>query len=185
MPFLVFSLALTSSAFAYTVTFGPNTCTSTVANLTSTITFNGLSTVDPAGHATYSGAAFDQGSDPGCGGDWLGLNNQSTTITFNQPIDYFGLAWGSADSGNSLQLFNGAAPVGATFLGGGGNLYVNFFAGAGEQFTRIVLSYSGCCFETDNHSYRLIAATGVPEPASFMLVGVAVILPLIRRRFHS
>jgi len=150
---------------ATTVTFTAG-CTSGEAGITSTITFDGAVATDPAGHATYTGAQFNNGTNP-CGSDFLGISSSTTTILFDQPIDYFGFAWGTPDPNNNVEFFNGATSL---FLFSGATAaptYVNVFAGAGEQFTRIVFSYEGCCFETDNHSYRLApGATLVPEPSS-------------------
>jgi len=173
-------------ALAVTVT-ATGGCTTSVAGTTSTITFDGMNTNDPAGHATYTGAAFDQGTNPGCGGDWLGLSGQTTMISFDKPIKYFGLAWGTPDSYNSVQLFNGASSLG-TFSGSvATNMYVNFFADAGEEFTEVVLSSSGCCFETDNQSYTLAPSTaGVPEPNALWLTALAAaglsLVGLLRRK---
>lgn len=176
----------TVPSFAVTVTTSDG-CTSSVPGITSTLTFDSSSAVDPAGHAVYSGTvAFNGGTNP-CGSGWLFQNGSTTTITFDQPIDYFGTAWGSKDSYNSIQLFNGDTPVGSTYTGSiGGSPYVNFFADAGEQFTRVVLSSSGCCFETDNHSYRLAAdASEVPEPGSMLTVVAGSVAVLLRRRLVS
>ncbi len=106
-------------------------------NITSTIDFgpSGCSrnAVDPAGNATYATPFFNAGTDPGCGGGFLGLNGgQSTTITFSSPINYFGLYWGSPDGYNSLDLYHGAnldwELYGVSIVGpnGGGN-YMNFY----------------------------------------------------------
>ena len=170
-------------AFGVTVTTTA-CCTSAVPGITSTITFNGSNTTDPAGHATYSGTIlFDGGTNPGGGGDWLDQNGSTTTVTFDLPLNYFGLLWGTPDSYNSLQLFNGLTQLGPTFTGSVvSNPYVNFFADAGEQFTRVVLSSPQCCYETDNHSYRLAASSGVPEPGTFFPAALAAAVWTLRRR---
>jgi hypothetical protein len=170
--FLVSGLVLVGiPAFAVTVT-GTYGCTSQVPGITNTITFAGESAVDPLGYATYTTPYFDQGTNPGCGADWLGLSGgQTTTITFSAPMDYFGLVWGSPDWYNSLELLDGATVLG-TYTGsivGGGHTYLNFFADPGEQFTEVVLSSSACCFESQNHSYQL-ASTSTPEPGTLGLL---------------
>ena len=164
--------------FAATVTTTPG-CTTGVAGITSTITFTGAIALDPAGHATYTGAQFNNGSNP-CGSDFLATAGSPTTITFDQPIDYFGLAWGTPDPNNDIQLFNGATSV--FFFQGTtapSNNYLNFFADPGEQFTRVVLSYESCCFETDNHSYRLAGVgAAAPEPCTLtplVVVGLSIL----------
>ena len=181
----------TVPVFAVTITTNTG-CTSSATGVTSTINFNGQAATDPAGYATYSGAAFDQGSNPGCGTDWLGLSGgQTTTITFSKPISYFGLFWGSPDSINTLQLFNGSTQVGSTYTGsvtgaiGSIGDYVNFFADPGEQFTQVILSSSGCCFESTDDSYILAGAV-TPEPSGYFLVGLVFVgLPILRRKLRS
>ena len=99
----------------------------------------------------------------------------SVTINFAQALDYFGLHWGSVDTYNSIAFFNGNTLL-QTFTGSDvstpptgnqtipqDNVFVNFFAGPGETFDKIVLSSTGVAFETDNHSYRLAS---VPEPTT-------------------
>jgi hypothetical protein len=170
-------------AASFTVTAG---CTSSEAGLTSTIPFTGPSLTDPAGHATYGGSGtFNGGSNPGCGGDWISQSNQLTTITFDEPIDYFGLAWGSKDSYNFVNLYNGNVHL-FTLNGSGlefATSYVNFFAGPGEQFTRVELSSASCCFETDNHSYRLVDTVPEPTVVGLMALGLGVLVA--RRRRHA
>lgn len=118
------------------------------------------------------------------------------TIDFSQPIDYFGLYWGSPDAGNTITFFNGVTPVFTytaanlnTQFGVGFGLnnaaYVNFAAGAGESATRIVLSSTDFPFETDNHAFRTSAVgSAVPEPTSLLLIGTGGLglVAKIRRR---
>ena len=185
----IFSLALLAVAVpgsALTMTKIQGACTSAEAGLTSTIAFTGSSAVDGAGYATYNSPAYNAGTTV-CGNDFLYQSSGIVTeIVFSTPISYFGLAWGTPDPYNSLQLFNGATQLGPTFTGldlassfTAGTFYVNFYAGAGEQITKVVLSSSGCCFETDNHSYRIAA---IPEPGSFALLAVPALLLAVRRR---
>jgi hypothetical protein len=167
VAFLTMLMSIGIPAFGVTAT-ATGGLFSPVVDITGTITFEGQTATDPTGHATYSGNVFfDGGTSPGSG-DWLVQAGSTTVVTFDRPIDYFGLLWGTPDGYNALQLFNGATQVGPTFNGGGGEVYVNFFADPGEQFTSVVLSSSLCCFETDNHSFRLAAASGVPEPGTLL-----------------
>ena len=179
----MFILAVTP-AFAVTISTNGG-CTTTHAT-TSTITFDGNNTVDPAGHATYTGATFDVGSNPYCGGDWLGLNGSTTTITFDKPLDYWGTAWGSPDSTNEVQIYSNGTLLLAYTPNFSGQ-YVNFTAGPGETFDKVVLSQSGCCFEMDNQSYELAPTTSdatTPEPGSMglLVVAAAAILSVRRAR---
>ena len=67
MSVLTLLVFLALPLFAVTVTSTPG-CTSGVAGITSTITFTGAVATDPAGHATYTGAQFNNGTNP-CGSD--------------------------------------------------------------------------------------------------------------------
>jgi hypothetical protein len=109
-------------------------------------------------------------------------NTGSVTLNFAKALDYFGLYWGSVDTHNFIDFYSGGALV-KTFGGGdisttakgswtgaSDNLYVNFFAGAGQSFDQIVLRANGTAFESDNHSYRESAA--VPEPTT--MAGLAL-----------
>ncbi|MBD2667505.1 PEP-CTERM putative exosortase interaction domain protein [Richelia sinica FACHB-800] len=103
-------------------------------------------------------------------------NTGSVTINFAKALDYFGLYWGSVDTYNSISFYDGANLL-TTFTGSNipdttasgnqtspqDNVFVNFFAGAGEKFDKIVLTSTGVAFESDNHAYR-----AVPEPASIL-----------------
>jgi hypothetical protein len=164
-------------------------CSSTQSGITSTIDFGpsgSPAATDPAGHATYSTPFFNQGTGVDCApASYLGLTTgNTTTITFDQPIDYFGLAWDSKDSNNVIEFFDGATLL-ASFSGADSPIadtfeanYVNFFAEPGEEFTSIVLSAGGCCFETDNHSYRL-AATVVSQPPTMLMLALGLLSGLL------
>lgn len=105
-------------------------------------------------------------------------NTDSVTIDFDQALDYFGLHWGSVDTYNSIEFYSGISLL-QSFAGtdipgatGGGNqsspqdnLFVNFFADAGQTFNKVVLKSSGTAFESDNHAYRV---ANVPEPGSML-----------------
>lgn len=172
--FLPLLIALPALAVTVTNTSG---CNAPIA-VTSTIDFGPTgspNTTDPAGHATYTGATFNNGTSPGCGGSFLDASSSTITITFDMPIDYFGTAWGTPDNYNSLSLYDGPSLLGTYNNSVVTNEYVGFTAGAGQVFTKVVLSSSQCCFEMDNQSY-LLAPSTVPEPSSlgFMLVAGAV-----------
>lgn len=153
---------------------------------------SGVTTIDfesgapTSGFATYSGLnpvlsgqigiADDASYILSVGHPSVGLNNP-TTIEFADKLDYFGLYWGSTDSYNTIEFYNGSTQV-ASFTGEDvydpqRNIYVNFFAEAGESFDKVVLKSSGIAFETDNHAYRVAA---VPEPSAVLgLLGLGAI----------
>jgi hypothetical protein len=101
------------------------------------------------------------------------VNAENVTIEFSTPMRYFGLNWGYADTAtpDSVQFFNGNTNLGtftgATVFGNEINTttpaepstYVNFTAGSGQTFNKIVLSNNGSSssgFESDNHSYSTV-----------------------------
>lgn len=115
----------------------------------------------------------------------------TTTITFtdvttgntNAGINYFGLFFSSLDSGNQLTFYNGNNVVAqvsinnfdtlvgnnsASFRSNGPyqpepSAFFNFYADAGEQFTKIEFSAvsGGGGFENDNHTFRVPNAVGI------------------------
>jgi len=197
-----------SMAHATTVTIGGATLTNqgqvTSVAGTTTVDFNSLPTGGPqtliAGIATFSNlniraaGGTDIASDTSLFSDpFVGVGDE--TISFAQPINYFGLYWGSPDPLNLITFFNGATAV-FTFTGqqlhdqlgvafGSGNAaFVNFTAGAGETYTRIVLSPNASFpFENDNNAFR--AATAAPEPATFLCWAAGFVLIALARRAPS
>ncbi|WP_088892299.1 PTPA-CTERM sorting domain-containing protein [Leptolyngbya ohadii] len=190
---------LPTAAQAFTVTFGGTPAVgeglkSTVAGVT-TVDFEDTSVDTPtpftSGGVDYSGAGrVVQGSidtrykaPDGDSSNYLTVGGKPqepgpVTLSFDAPLNYFGLYWGSIDSFNSIRFFRGDTLItgfgpGAgltsisTLFGGQGVLlgrssrYVNFFAdNSSEWFDRIILSSSTAAFESDNHAYRV-----VPTPA--------------------
>ena len=164
---------------------------------TKTIDFNSGKPIDPNGFATYSGSnTIVKGSITNQYAAPLDDNSYyltvappnlqniagsgDETISFANPIDYFGFYWGSIDAynyvsvysgSNLIKTFNGTNVPGALANGNqtstANNFYVNLLADTskGETFDKVVFSSTGIAFETDNHSYRLAS---VPEPTSIL-----------------
>ncbi len=178
-----------AQAFSITSTAGQF---STVPG-TTTVNFDAGLPASPiytgGGLATGNGADFAQ--PLGDVTQYLSLGGAGrpspVTIALGDLNNYFGLYWGSIDSYNTVEFFNGLSSVGSytgtqvlTALGAvpsgdnrfdpATNRYVNFFSGAGENFNRIVLTSTTPAFESDNHAFR-----AVPTPALLPgLVGIGV-----------
>ena len=143
-----------------------------------TVDFNSGAFTDPFGIASYAGgAAIDGGAPPtGDTTHWMGISSATETITFSAPIDYFGLYWGSVDSGNTVTIKNGASTL-LTFTGSqitGSAAYVSFNGTFGNTWDTVVLSYSSLAFESDSHAY-VLAASGAPEPGTLSTVPSVVL----------
>jgi len=159
-------------AFAITVT-GTAGCTSGVSGITSTLVYNPTGVTDPAGNVSVSTPFTNAGTNPGCTTNFLSESSgQSTTLTFSQPVDYVGFVWGTPDGYNTFQIYNGTTLLGSYTGSAVTNNYMNFFA-SGQNFTSVVFSSTGCCFETTDLSYQLAAVTGAPEPDTFFLPVIA------------
>lgn len=175
-----------------------------------TINFNSGTATDPKGFATFSatngivkGSVTDQYAAPlgdnsyyltvaplgvKANGKDIPGNTGNETITFANPIDYFGFYWGSIDAYNYVSVYSGANLIaqfngkdvpGASADGNQtsivNNAYVNLLANTniGETFDKVVFSTTGIAFETDNISYKL---ANVPEPtAIFGLLAFGVV----------
>lgn len=121
---------------------------------------------------------------------YLSTGTGAVTIDFaSQPIDYFGLYWGSVDAYNSIVFTNTLGQT-STYSGsslaalgvlvnGNDSAYVNFYAAGDQNWTSVTLSSTENAFEFDNVS------TAAPEPASFAMAGLGIgfaALGVIRRR---
>jgi len=121
-------------------------------------------------------------------GDARGTN--PVTIAFANPLDYFGLYWGTPDAHNSIGFFNGdtllqsftGQALFSTVASGTGAAYANFFAEAGESFNKVVLSDSSVAFESDNHAYKVAASESVPEPVTSLTAFASVVTGVLMKR---
>lgn len=182
-------LALALNSTPHTGVCDPNGCVTSIIGAT-TINFND-GTAPSSGFATYSypsGTTLVRSTnESGIAAAPLGdttpyvsigpsPNASPVNITFQAPLDQFGLYWGSTDSYNSISFFRNLTDTTAfaTYSGTAitpaadgnqltdeNNVYVNFLAqNSNEYFSKVELSSSEQAFENDNHSYR--SATPVP-----------------------
>ncbi len=174
--------AITLDTTLHTSACDPDGCKTSVSGAT-TIDFNG-GTAPSTGFASYSysggtlvrsGGVANVAAPPyGDTSPYVSIgpspNASPVTITFQSPLDYFGLYWGSTDNYNSISFYKNvgdANPV-QTFTGSdvradanGGqtvneqNPYVDFNSeNSNDYFQKVVLSSSNQAFENDNHAYR-------------------------------
>jgi hypothetical protein len=126
------------------------------------------------GGAIVSGNLVNQYADPGVGDPYLTVGGSvppatTATLTFATALKHFGVFWGTPDSYNTLNFYDGASLL-ASFVPGGAFLtasgssadarYVDFFADAGTVFDRVEFASTSAAFEADN-----IAYSKVPTPA--------------------
>ena len=114
------------------------------------------------------------------------------TIAFANPLDYFGLYWGTPSANNTISFFNGDTLL-QSFNGDAlystvtsrGAAYANFFAQPGESFNKVVLSDSSIAFESDNHAYKVVASESVPEPVTSLAALASVVTGVLMKRQHQ
>ena len=167
-----------SPANAISVTYNPGATTSSVPGA---VLFDDFDSIQNTAIGTITGGLLCSGVDFGCGGlfgtppatgNFLGVDSVDgtttiATVTFTNPVIYAGFAWGTPDTSNEVDVYDGSTLLGPFF--GVMNIgqpdqptyYFDIFAGSGEAITKLVLS-SNCCFETDN--YSAIPASSVPGP---------------------
>jgi hypothetical protein len=111
------------------------------------------------------------------------------SIAFANPLDYFGLYWGTPSPNNTISFFNGNTllqsfsgnAIGSSVITNGG-VYANFFAAAGESFNKVVLSDNSVAFESDNHAYKVAASESVPEPLTSLTALASVVGGVLLKR---
>ncbi|GIL40305.1 PEP-CTERM sorting domain-containing protein [Roseiterribacter gracilis] len=104
--------------------------------------------------------------------------------------NYFGLYWGSIDAFNTIEFsrhgtllarFTGSDivnPANGNLTSADTNRFVDFFFDDGVMFDEVILSSTRNSFEFDNIAIGILevgAAPNVPEPASFLLLGIALL----------
>jgi hypothetical protein len=100
---------------------------------------------------------------------------QSATLSLGAGVNYLGFYWGSVDSFNTLQLFDGTALVATYtgsdilnpangFQGSTGSAFVNFSTNGTDKITSAVFTSTQAAFEIDS------ITTAVPEPSTWALL---------------
>jgi hypothetical protein len=147
----------------------------TTSSVPGAVLFNDFDSIQNTAIGTITGGLLCSGVDFGCGGlfgtppatgNFLGVYSTDfttpiATVTFTNPVSYVGFAWGTPDSSQQVDVYNGSTLLGSFIADR--SLYPLYYfdihAGSGEAITQLVLS-SNCCFETDNYS----AIPSVPGP---------------------
>ena len=184
---------------ATTITFGGQSVAgegivSTVSGSTAIATFGTGSVATATGATLVQGSVLNHYKSPvGVTGKYWSTGTGTATLTFLRPLTYFGLYWGSVDPWNTITFWDGShstsytgsqiAKLAGFTIDGTASEYVNFFASAGTEWTKIQLSSSQPSFEFANLAY--IDPVAVPEPASLfsLAAGLGLLgLGLLRRK---
>lgn len=121
-----------------------------------------------------------------------GIQGSSATFLLPEHELYFGLLWGSVDTYNTLEFFDGNTLIGSISgtdvnaaangdQGAAGTFYVNI--NSTIAFDRVVATSSSHAFEIDNIAFNPSVPTGTPEPITLSLFGAGLAgLGFARRR---
>jgi hypothetical protein len=154
-----------SPANAISVTFSPGTTSS----VPGAVLFDDFDLVQNTAIGTITGGVLNLGSPPATG-NFIGTGPDQPviTVTFTNPVSYAGFVWGTADSNNEVDVYDGSTLLGSLSSSEvvAGEPYTNIHASSGEAITKLVLSDPNifglnCCFETDNYS---AIPSSVPGP---------------------
>ena len=161
-----------SPANAISVTFNPGATTSSVPGA---VLFDNFDSVVNTTIGTITGGFIHVPNGPGtppATGNFIiadgGLGETTNvTVMLTDPVSYVGFAWGTSDSRNEVDVYDGSTLLGSFFGNqsfNGFTIYFDIHADTGEAITKLVLSNTefSCCFETDN--YSAIPASAVPGP---------------------
>jgi len=204
LPLVVAALVFSYPALAYTIDVLPPGTLLPPAAYGPVATFDQVApepygSTAPYGPLTDGGALFTGGgvvmNNFGQGSDGLYaepygdttnymavLGGQSETIAYSGLKDSFGLYWGSVDTYNSLEFYDGAT-LEATVTGSQVTPYLSADGGQTSyasngyvlitglpSFDSVVVKSSANSFEFDN-----VAARGVPEPSTWTMFGVGFV----------
>lgn len=152
---------------------------------------NTATQVVPFGHREHKWAPDGANNEVNDSSYLQVFSGRTVEIQLAETLNYFGINWGSASSGNVFSFFKGDTMVGSfdvdTMKAAGfaytgtqsnqGTGYVDFRSdGEADNFDRIVISQTtGGGFETDNHTFHVgtgkfsaQAAEAVPEPGTLL-----------------
>ncbi len=116
------------------------------------------------------------------GSQWLSLYGGSVTFTFATPIDAFGLYLNGVQLDGETITFNDGAPQSVGIANPGSGVQFLGFSDT-ASFTSVTIDATNDIIGVDDVRYGTPAATGVPEPATFGLLGAALAsLGFLRRR---
>ena len=152
----------------------------TTSSVPGAVLFDDFDSIQNTAIGTITGGLLCSGVEFGCGGtfgtppatgNFLGVDSVDgtttiATVTFTNPVNYAGFAWGTPGTSDEVDVYNGSTLLGSFF--GVMNVgqpdqptwYFDIHAGSGEAITKLVLS-GNCCFETDNYS---AISANVPAP---------------------